>query len=228
MFRRVIAIIVSVILVTAIARADTPDNANRIRFAQEFLREIEALYYIQQQLERDLVVDASAYRKLLTSIRISTRIVSELQLSITMLQPIALDQECSAFPQALQKLYGQKVDLHNELIKLYSILVSKEKPGVDYGSLGARVSQIMAELENIDLRLLSVAPAVALCLVDEKQDSQGHLRLIITKSERKKMTDRIDLSFGPRLREKKDQSVTVGSAIVMRAALLKYKASDEP
>jgi hypothetical protein len=113
------------------------------------------------------------------------------------------------------------------MTNISTVFLSGPKPGVDYGAMTARMPQITAEMESIDKAIFNVSPAVVLCLVDERADSQGHLsHLIITKNQRKQMIDGIDRAFGPSLMAK-DQNFTVSAAWLVKQGLLRYKMADE-
>jgi hypothetical protein len=105
------------------------------------------------------------------------------------------------------------------------------KPGVDYGKIAATLPNIRAQLEYIDQGIFEVAPAVfATLLQNTKTNSQGGVdHLIITRSERMALVNRIKTIFGDKL-DQKNQDYLVSAASVLDFYLEKkgFKCSDEP
>src|SRR5712671_5477720 len=71
-----------------------PGNAQktaRIALVQEFVRELEVLYRLQETAKKEFAEDSSGAGKLTTGIRVGTRTLFEMQESVSRLQMIGLD-----------------------------------------------------------------------------------------------------------------------------------------
>jgi hypothetical protein len=79
-FLSVVAGLVVFLLLPA-AHSQTVQNANtkakaaRIEFVKEFIREVEALYVLQETAKKEFAEDPSAHGHLATAIRVGTRTV---------------------------------------------------------------------------------------------------------------------------------------------------------
>ena len=119
--------------------------------------------------------------------------------------------------------------LHNELITIAKIFLDPvPKPGVDYSKMAARMPEITATLEYIDESIFQSMVLVFALLIDEKPDSEGHMsHLNITKAQRQKLIDNINVLFGESL-DKQNKNWTVSSAALLKSYLLKdYKCIDQ-
>jgi hypothetical protein len=147
-----------------------------------------------------------------------------------MLSDIHIDERCGGFVDGLKQINEHRISIHQEMIQIATQFLNGPKPGVEYGNLLARTPQLTAENDSLDELLFKIASAVFLCLVDDtRTNAKGNLEyLILTRSERDQMRNRIRSIFGANL-DTKDQKYVVSAGWVMNQGLsmTKYKAVDE-
>jgi len=198
----------------------------------EYIRSLGAIHNIQKtadiEFQEDNQSDNPAIAKIMSGIRSSTRIKLELNTSIAALQRINLKKPFETLLPTTIELYKQKINLHNEMVKISKTFIDGPKPGVDYSKMTARMPEITASVEYIDETIFQMIPLVFALLIDEKPDSEGHMsHLNIAKAQRQKLIDNINGWFGESL-DKEKKNWTVSSAALLKSYLLKdYKCTDE-
>jgi hypothetical protein len=209
---------------------EKPENPEtpHLAFVTEYIRELAAIENIRasgeselKQGRKDEAFSAAVYT--------STRIQLELRSDIEMLNSMHLKAPVDFLIPDITSFYRKKVELHQKLIEIGSAFLAGPKPGVDYGKLAAEMPKIRATLDDIDHSLFQAAPVIFATLINPKEDSKNHTsHLVVTKAERKKLIDDLDLDFGAKL-DQKDRNYIVGAASVLKGYLLKdFKCSDEP
>lgn len=114
------------------------------------------------------------------------------------------------------------------MTKVCSAFAEGPKEGVDYAGLSTLMPQIRAQLEYIDKAMFEASPLVFAELISEVPDSKGHVsHLVISCDERKRLVSQVDISFGPKLAEKR-ANFGVSQAQLIRAKLLEFKCAEEP
>jgi|SRR5215469_4330119 len=218
---------------TSVQSQSSPGNvqkAARIELAQEFVRELEVLYRLQETAKKEFAEDSSGSGKLTTGIRVGTRTLFEMNDSINRLNMISVDARWVEFRDALKKLHQERIVLVHEMNQMSKTLLAGPEPDVNYGKLTARAPEITAQVEQIDKIIFTVAKAMFFALVDEDRiGADGKLHhLILTKKDKTNMVQLIDATFGPTL-EDKNASRIVSSAWVIKYGLTRpnYKAADE-
>jgi len=195
----------------------------------EYIRSLGAIHNIQRtadiEFQEDNQSENPGIAKLMSGIRSSTRIKLELNASIAAMRRMKLEKPFETLLPMTIESYQQKIDLHNEMIKISETFIDGPKLGVDYSKMSARMPEIIATLEFIDETIFKMMPLVFALLIDKKPDSKGHMsHLNITKEQRQKLIDNINGSFGKSLYKEKKNS----SAALLKAYLLKdYKCTDE-
>jgi hypothetical protein len=203
----------------------------RIALAQEFVRELEVLYRLQETAKTELAEDDSPNGKLMTGIRVGSRTVLEMADSINRLKMISnLDPKWAQFRDMLKELDEDRILTVGELTRGAKMILAGPEPGVNYGKLAARAPELTAQIENTDKSFFTMAQAMFFALVDETRvgaDGNVH-HLLLTKNDRTSMVQLIDEVFGPTLEDKKASSI-VSSAWAMKYGLTRpnYKAADE-
>ncbi len=198
----------------------------------EYIRSLGTTYNLQQVAKKDIEVDNKsddpAIAGLMSGIRNSTRVKLELNYSIQKLKGMNLNNPFDTLLPTTIDFYKNKHELHDDLIKIATNLLSGPKPGVDYGKMAAIMPQITAQVEYIDESIFQLMPMVFALLIDTKPDSEGHMsHLNISTAQKLKLIDSINGYFGESL-DQKDKNWTVSSAAVLKAYLLKdYKCTDE-
>src|SRR5712691_632138 len=125
------------------------------------------------------------------------------------------------------KFYNMKIEFHQRLIAISTLLLSRPQPGVDYGALAAEAPKTTASLEYIDRSLFEATPLIFATLIDQTPDKNGKVsHLIITRAERQHLLVALSLHFGQKM-DLENQSYIVSSASVLKSYLLQYKCSDE-
>jgi hypothetical protein len=202
----------------------------RIALAQEFVRELEVIYRLQETAKKGFAEDSSTSGKLTTGIRVGSRTLFEMNDSINRLSMIDVDGRWTEFRDALKKLHQERIVLVHEMNQMSKTLLAGPEPDVNYVTLTARAPEITAQVEQIDKIIFTIAKAVFFALVDdERVEAHGKLHhLILTKKDRTSMVQLIDKIFGPTL-EDKNASHIVSSARLIKYGLTRpnYKAADE-
>jgi hypothetical protein len=210
-----------------------PGNAQkcaRIALAQEFVRELEVLYRLQETAKKEFAEDSSGSGSLMTSIRVGSRTLFEMNDSINRLSIINVDAEWAKFRDMLKKLHQDRIELVQEMNHGAKTLLAGPEPGVNYGKLVARAPELTAQMEEIDKLIFTIAQAMFFALVDDARiGADGNLHhLLLTKKDRTNMVQLIDRIFGPTLEDKNASSI-VSSAWAIKYGLTRpiYKAADE-
>jgi len=195
----------------------------RIALAQEFVRELEVLYRLQETAKKNLPSISGAEK-------LTTDTLFEMNDSIDRLSMINVDARWAEFRDALKKLHRERIVLVHEMNQMSKTLLAGPEPDVNYGKLTARGPEITAQVEQIDKIIFTISKAMFYALVDDDRagaDGKSH-HLILTKKDRTSMVQLIDKTFGPTL-EDKNASYIVSSAWVIKYGLTRpnYKAADE-
>ena len=93
------------------------EKAARIEFANEFIREVEALYGLQETAKKELAEDKSAQAQLVTAIRVGTRTLFEMKKSVAILDRIFLDTRFDNFRTALIEISVDRASAVQEMIE---------------------------------------------------------------------------------------------------------------
>jgi hypothetical protein len=205
-------------------------KTGRIALVQEFVRELEVLYRLQETAKKEFAEDGSASGKLATGIRVGSRTLFEMNESVNRLGMINVDGQWAKFRDMLKLLHEQRIVITQEMNQMAKTLLAGPEPGVNYGKLTARAPELTAHTEEIDKSIFTMAQAMFFALVDDARvGADGKLQhLILTKKDRTSMVQLIDKMFGPTL-EDKNASRIVSSAWVIKYGLTRphYKAADE-
>jgi hypothetical protein len=206
-------------------------KAGRIALVQEFVREMEVLYRLQETAKKEFAEDGSETgKRLMTAIRVGTRTVFEMNDSINRLNIIKVDGRWAEFRDMLAQLHQRRIVTVQEMNHGAKMLLAGPEPGVNYGKLTARAPELTAQVEEIDKTIFNMAQAMFFALVDDARvGADGNLHhLILTKKDRTNMVQLIDKAFGPTL-EDNNATYIVSSAWVIKYGLTQphYKAADE-
>jgi hypothetical protein len=229
------ALLVSVIFYGTSAEAQrspvADDKAARIALVREFVREVQVLYRLQETSKKEFAEDPSANAKMMTSIRMGTRISLEMNDSINRLNIIPITGRWAEFRDFLKKFHQERAALVQEMTEISKMLLSGPQPGANYGAMVARAPELTARMEDIDKGIFEMSQAMFFALVDEgRQEVDGNLHhLLLTKTERTSMVQSIEKSFGPTL-EDNNASHIVSAAWAIKYGLTRphYKSADEP
>jgi hypothetical protein len=208
----------------------TGQKAARIALVQEFVREMEVLYGLQETAKREFAEDSSPPGKITTSIRVGTRTLFEMQESVNRLQMISLDGRWGEFRDFLKSFHNERMTAVQEMNQMSKAMLSGPEPGVNYGAMTARAPELTAQVEQIDKSMFKISQPLFFALVDEARvGPDGNLHhLILNKKERAEMVHTIDVVFGRSLDDKNATSI-VNSAWAIKYGLTRpiYKAADE-
>jgi hypothetical protein len=204
-------------------------ETSHLKFVTEYIRELAAIEDLRASGEQELKKITRQEESFPISIHTSTLIRLELGSQIRMLKSMRLNAPFDEVIPNLVRFYEHKMELHQRLIDISKAFVAGPEEGVDYGKLAAEAPEIRAKNDYIDQALFESTPLIFATLIDPKADSKNHAsHLIITKAERSKLIDDLNIRFGDKI-DQKDQSYIVGSGSVLKTYLLKgYKCSDDP
>ena len=143
----------------------------RIALAQEYVRELEVLYRLQETAKKEFAEDSSASGRLATGIRVGSRTLFEMNDSINRLSVINVDAKWAEFRDMLKELHQHRIALVQEMNQgakaMLRGLTNGPQRGVDYGELTARAPEITAGMEEIDKTMFTMAQAMFFALVDD-------------------------------------------------------------
>ena len=213
------------------AKKETPHH----EVAAEYIRSLSAVYQIQKasiEQQAQNAENPNPTQRFMDAIRNFTKLKYEMQLSINMLKGMQLKPPFETLIPTTIELYQGKYKLYDESLQSSKILVSgTPKPGVNYDKMLARAPEITAEADIVDETIFKLMPLVFASLIDQKPDNEGHMsHLAITKEQKQKLIDSIDVAFGDSISEENRNKMnwTVSSAYILKAYLQKdYKCLDE-
>jgi hypothetical protein len=218
------------------ARAEPSPGATektaRIALVREFVREMEALYRLQETAKKEFAEDSSTTGKLTTSIRVGTRTLFAMQESVSRLDMIGLENtRWGEFRDFLRSFHNQRMEVVQEMNQMSKAMLSGPAPGVNYGAMTARAPELTAQVEEIDKNMFTMSQPFFFALVDEgRVEADGNLHhLILNKKDRADMVHTIDTAFGRSLDDKNATRI-VSAAWTIKYGLTRphYKAADEP
>src|SRR5262249_17910437 len=147
---------------------------------QEFVRELEVLYRLQETAKKELAEDSSTSGKLMTGIRVGTRTVFEMNESINRLSIINVGGQWDEFRDLLKEAHQQRIVIVQETTQIAKTFMAGPKPGVNYGELTARAPELTAQVEQIDKTIFTMAQAMFFALVDDARvGTDGNLHHLI-------------------------------------------------
>jgi hypothetical protein len=227
---RIAGIILFVLILTVGAPltlgVEKPETSHLV-FVTEYIRELSALENIRDSGEQELKQNPnSTFSNMIHS---GTLFQLELESQIRMLRGMNLKAPYDWLIPSLIAYDQQKVLIWQRVTSIGSAMMAGPKSGVDYGKLSAEMPKLRAQLDYIDKGLMTVSAGAFATLIDLKEDAKGHAsHLIITKEERDKLIEDLNIDFGPKL-DAKEQNWIVSAASVLKGYLLKdFKSSDEP
>jgi hypothetical protein len=194
-----------------------------VEVVAEFIRSLGAVHAIQRTSVADKeAAGDDARASVMDSIRNLTRLKLELKSSAGMLNSMKLKEPYEWMLPDLAKMYKQKIELFDEMIKISrELLTDTPKPGVDYAKLASRTPEITATVDYIDESIFKMTPAVFALLIHEKPDSEGHMsHLNITSAQRQKLIDSINNLFSDSLGSK-NNNWTATAALLLKDYLEK-------
>jgi hypothetical protein len=202
----------------------------RITLAQEFVRELEVLYRLQETAKKEFAEDSSTTGKLTTGIRVGSRTLFEMNENINRLGLINVAATWAETRDMLKQVHQKRIVIMQEMNQIAKTILAGPEPGVNYGKLTARAPELTAQIEEIDKSIFTMAQLMFFALVDDARvGADGNLHhLLLTKKERTSMVQLIDKVFGPTLEDKNDSRI-VSSAWVIKYGLTRsnYQAADE-
>ena len=147
-----------------------------------------------------------------------------------MLKPMHLGPPFDDLITNIIQFYQRKIDLHQRMIDISSVLLVGPKSDVDYDKMVTEIPKIRAFLDDIDHTLFQAAtPMVLATLINNKPDSQNHLSpLVITKAEREKLVHDLIIDFGAKLEQKNQNYIgaALRSAVGLRQLLGRPRCFD--
>jgi hypothetical protein len=212
------------------AAAAAPEETPHLEFVQEYIRELAEQENLRADAEAELHTPNA--NPLTDGIHYSTSVRLALATDIRMMKGMHLSGTFQDLTGQLADFYQQKSDVHGEMIKdattMMSGLVSRN-PSVDYGSIAARMPQLRAELESIDQTLIKESTLVFATLLDMRPDSAGHVsHLVITRQQKAELLAQLKRSFGNELGAKNESAMVAAAGVVEDYLHKGFKGSDEP
>jgi hypothetical protein len=203
------------------------DTVN-LQFVTEYIRELGELERLRSVAFEELNADANTSNKMASCVRSSTRFDLELRSQIGMLGKAQLAPPFEKLPSSISDFNQRRIELYNRMGDGCTAMLAGPKPNIDYGAISAELPKITAEIEYVDHSLFQATPLIFATLIDPVPDANNHMsKLIITKSQRKKLIGDLNSYFGKKM-DTDQQNWVVSSATVLKGYLLKdYTASDE-
>src|SRR5262249_26459380 len=139
----------------------------RIELVSEFVRELDVLYSLQETAKKELAEDNSSQGTLVTSIRVGSRTVFDMNDSINRLDQISVEGPWAEVRDLLKQSHEQRILLVQEMIQMSKAFLEGPKPGVNYGAITGRAPELTAQIEHLDKTMFTMAKALFFGLVDE-------------------------------------------------------------
>ena len=128
MIRAGLVVLLLLVFSQQIRAEETPHFA----FVAEYVRELGANEAARATGERELAEMGA--NSLAAGIRASTRIMLELRSQIGLLKNMSLKPPFEEVPANLSKFYAMKIERHERLVEISSVILSGPQPGGDYGT----------------------------------------------------------------------------------------------
>ena len=216
-----LAVIVCISLFSSARARETPP----LQFVTEYLREFSAIERIRLAEEHEL--QAPHQSMLATCIESGNRYRREIEQQTARMQDMRVTPPSQALPTRLVELYGQKLELYTEVVNTCTALKAAANTSVGYLEVMSVVSEYSTKVDSIDRSLFKTSTEAYSTLLDKEQGPQDFTRRLgITAAEKQTLLRQIEREFGAELQDTQ-QTYLVSAATVIRAALRKYKASDE-
>lgn len=222
--RKSLALIIFSFIVTPAWSAET----SHLAFVQEYVRELGQLEELRAAAEDEL--KRKGANPFTAGIHFGTRMQIALRTDIGQLNHIHLDPPFKELPADIVRLHEGKIKVYDRMIEIETQMLSRPKPGVDYGAMAAEMPKLRALLDSIDDSFLQMSALAFASLIDQtRPDKKGHLnRLVITKAEQQDLLMRLQNWFGAKPNQEHQNGI-VGAASVLKGYLQKdYKCSDDP
>jgi hypothetical protein len=221
------ALLTSLLLVsTTLVHAD---DEPQITFARAYVRQLGDMESSREDGEREMQKPGN--NQVAEGLAWNERIKIYLNTGIRTAQSLHFGNENDdGSVMQLVTLDEAELQIHDQLADIATVFLAGPKPGVDYGSLMAKMPKLRVQLQETDKLYMNMSALVFATLIDKQPDASGHMsRLRITKAERTELLTMIKRRFGARLDAKEPTSIT-NAAWVLRSYLSKekgYKCSDE-
>jgi hypothetical protein len=217
---RLAVIICISIFSSAHARQTAP-----LEFVAEYLREFSAIERIRLAEEQEF--QAARQSMLAICIESGNRYRREIAQQTARMQGMNVLPPSQALPARLVQLYGQKLQLYNEVVNACSALKAGANSSVGYREVMSVVSEYNTKVDSIDESLFKTSTDAFSTLLNKEQGPRDiQRRLAITTLEKQTLLRQIERDFGAELQDDQ-QTYLVNAATVIRNALRKHKASDE-
>ena len=210
------------------ARTPKPETPH-FNIVKEYVRELIEDEDLKTTGEKELSEAKTPNEQFSAGIYYSKSSQLELRSQIRMLQSMHLNDPFDTLIPSLVALYGDQINLHQQLIDISGKFLAGPKEGVDYQALAAKFPEIRAELDNSRKSVFQAAALVFMTLIDKKPDSQGHVsHLVITKAEKADLQDQLEIMLKGEP-DKGNHDYYISAAMVLRGGLQKgHKCADEP
>jgi hypothetical protein len=215
-------------LFSTCAYAQRPETPH-LEFVKLYIDQLEAIEGIRDAAAKEPSTDPDTQR-VADCVHTMTQYKLELFTQISAMRGVHLNKPFDWLPEGIADYNQQELALYKQYADGCATLLEGPKPNVDYGKITAALPNIRAQIEFIDQGIFKTAPAVFATLIQQKPNLRGGLdHLIIKKSERAELIDRIKGSFGDKLNQH-DQNYIASTASVLESYLEKkgYKCFDEP
>lgn len=216
-----LAVLVCISLFSPAHARETPP----LQFVTEYLREFSAIERIRLAEEQEF--QAARQDMLTICIASGNRYRREIAQQAERMQGMSVPPPLQALPARLVGLYGQKLELYNEVVNTCASLRAAANSSVGYLQVMSVVSQYSAKVDSIDQSLFKTSTDAFSTLLNRDQGSHDFARRLgITTVEKQALLRQIDRDFGSELQDDQ-QTYLVNAATVIRNAIRKHKASDE-
>lgn len=200
-------------------------ETSALQFVTEYLQEFSAIERIRLAEEQEF--QAARQSMIDICIENGNRYRREIAQQMARMEDMSVLPPLQALPARLAELYGQKLELHTEVLSTCTALKTAASTNAGYLEVMSVVSQYSTKVDAIDRSLFKTSTDAFSTLLNKEQGPRDfRRRLGITTAEKQALLRQIDREFGAELQDDQ-QTYLVNAATVIRDAIKKHKASDE-
>ena len=213
-------------LQSSVSSAETAVASNSsFQFVKEYVRELGSLEEIRARSEAEVKANPTDFA---TCIRNNETWILELQADSRMMKQtrLMMGKDVNQVPNMIAAVYDQKAKLLGKISDICTLFLKGPAAGVDYGSLGAKVPKITAQIQFGDKTLFDGTGLVFGAIWSNRVDSHGHVSFLsITGRQRDDLLKELEIWF-PQSKTKGNDGYAQSAAEIFRQKLKEFRSSD--
>ena len=220
-------ILISALLCCSAQATAAPQDTAPYEFLNFYVHEIGEIEHLRARAEKDATANPEDF---MSCIRNTSSLIFELAAAkeILVKMHLSLHNPAHEAPQLISGLYGQRLEVFDDMRVTCTAFSVGPKPGVDYSALSAKAPIMTAMMQALDKMTFTATELVIGSAISDRADSQNHANhLVITRAQRANLVQQIESYFGDSL-DRKDAPIAVQGAKMIKEKLNEYFVSDDP